>query len=70
MNPSLMRRLTLAFFVVYLAALTFPGYLPFSQPRPFVLGLPLSLAWVILWVFLGWAVLIGLYFVEQREREQ
>ncbi len=70
MTLSNMRRLTIAFFVVYLVALTFPGYLPFSEPRPFVLGLPLSFAWVILWVILGWAVLAALYFVERRERRE
>ncbi len=66
MNPSLIRRLTLVFFLVYLAALTFPGYFPFRHPTPLILGLPLSLVWVILWVLLGWGMLTLLYFVERR----
>ncbi len=66
MNTSRIRWLTLVFFVVYLAALTYPGYLPFRHPTPMILGLPLSLAWVILWVLLGWGMLTLLYFVERQ----
>ncbi len=70
MNPSLVRRLTLVFFVVYLIALTYPGYLPFRHPTPMILGLPLSLVWVILWVLLGWGMLTLLYLVDRRSGKE
>jgi hypothetical protein len=64
-----MWRLTLIFFLLYLAALTYPGYLPFSGVKPFVLGLPFSFVWVILWVVLGWVMLVGQYMTDRRRGE-
>jgi hypothetical protein len=51
------RRLVVATFVVYAVALTWPGVLPFNRIRPFILGLPFSFFWVVLWVILGGAAL-------------
>jgi hypothetical protein len=45
--------IAVAFFTLYTVALTWPGALPFNRIRPFVLGVPFSLAWVTLWVILG-----------------
>ncbi|CAN5541402.1 hypothetical protein BH24GEM3_BH24GEM3_24570 [soil metagenome] len=70
MKTSRIRWLTLIFFVVYLAALTYPAYLPFRHPTPMILGLPLSLVWVIFWVLLGWGMLMLLYYVERRSRRE
>jgi hypothetical protein len=61
-------RYLLLFFLVYLLALTFPGILPFNRIEPFVLGLPFSFAWVILWVVLGWGALAWRYSVDRRRR--
>lgn len=47
------RRLVVATFAAYSLALLWPGVLPFNRIRPFVLGLPFSFFWVILWVVLG-----------------
>jgi hypothetical protein len=47
------RRLVVVTFVLYTLALTWPGVLPFNRIRPFILGLPFSFFWVILWVVLG-----------------
>lgn len=62
-------RFAVVFFILYLLALSAPGYMPFNRIRPFVFGIPLSFAWVILWVILGWIVLIGLY-LSQPQREE
>ena len=63
-----MWRLMLVFFLLYLVALTYPGYVPFSGLDPFVFGLPFSFVWVILWVVLGWALLVGLYMADRHKR--
>ena len=47
------RRLVVATFTVYSVVLLWPGVLRFNRIRPFVLGLPFSFFWVILWVVLG-----------------
>lgn len=68
--PATMRRLTLIFFLLYLAALTWPGYLPFNRVDPPILGLPFSFAWVVLWVILGWVMLACLYLADRRARRE
>jgi len=52
--------------VVTAAALVWPVY-PFfaSSPRPLVLGLPFSFAWVILWLTVIFIALGTLYVVEE-----
>ncbi len=54
------RHLLLAVYVVIcLGALTWPGYAWFGNSiEPYVLGVPFSLAWVILWVLLTFLVLV------------
>ncbi|MEX0746485.1 MAG: hypothetical protein WD275_00705 [Rhodothermales bacterium] len=52
------------FVVVLLLAgfsLVWPGYVPFSGARPFILGLPLSLAWVVLWLLIIFVAALWLY---------
>ncbi len=63
-----MRWVTAVFFIVYVLALTFPGYALFNHIRPLVLGLPFSFFWVVLWVALGWAMLALLHHSERRRR--
>jgi len=53
-----------AFFVLYLVAISWPGIQPFNRIRPFVLGLPFSMAWVTGWVIAGGLVL---WWLERRE---
>jgi hypothetical protein len=55
-----------AFFVLFLVAVTWPGYLPFNRITPSVLGLPLSFAWPAIWVVLGFLVLVLLDRSESR----
>jgi uncharacterized protein YggT (Ycf19 family) len=56
----------LVFFLVYLAALTVPALQPFNRIEPQVLGLPLSFAWVILWVLLAWLALVLRYLADRK----
>lgn len=54
------RRFAIAFFLVYAAAVVFPGVVPFRGPRPFVLGVPLALFWTAAWVVAAFFVLLYL----------
>lgn len=55
-----------AFFIIYFAALSWPVMQWFNRAEPFILGLPLSMAWVAAWVLLGWLVLILRYRADRR----
>lgn len=46
------------FFLLYVLAVTWPGAVPANRIRPFVLGLPLSMAWVAAWLALSFVVLL------------
>ncbi|HUF51923.1 MAG TPA: hypothetical protein VMN60_13955 [Longimicrobiales bacterium] len=56
----LLRRITIGYFAAYAVFVTFPGVAPFRGPRPFILGMPLPLVWVALWVIGGFFVLLAL----------
>ena len=63
-TPPARRRKRLLFVVVLLAAavaLVWPVYVLFSGIFPLVLGLPLSLAWPVLWLIVIFAALVWLY---------
>ncbi len=63
-TPAAARRRRLVFVAVLLlaaAAVGWPLYPFFAGARPFVLGLPLSLAWVVLWLFVVFVALAWLY---------
>ena len=55
------RRAFLVLLFVATLALVWPGYAPFAGTFPLVLGLPLSLAWPIGWLFLVMGGLLWLY---------
>lgn len=64
------RRLVfLAIFVASCASLTWPVYALFASPRPLVLGLPLPLVWVLLWMAVSFGTLIWLYRTEAHDAE-
>jgi hypothetical protein len=60
-------RRTVVVGVVILAtlALTWPVYPFFSAAQPYVLGLPLSLAWVVGWLAVVFVTLAAVYWVEE-----
>lgn len=43
-----------------------PGYAFFSEPEPFVLGLPLPFAWLIMWVIIMFMAMFGLYLSDNK----
>ena len=59
--------LVIAYYVAMLIVLTYPGYVPFSRIRPFVLGMPFALFWQVLWVS-GAVVVLGGLFLWESER--
>lgn len=66
MKHRLLHRLVIAFFVLYLVAVTWPLAMWVSDPLPLILGLPLPLAWSILWIVLSFVVLIVLDWFKER----
>lgn len=62
------RVLTTAYFTAATIALTWPGLVPFAKIRPFILGLPLSMAWIAAWIAGAVVVLYLLDRVERRYR--
>ncbi len=60
-----LRRGVFAFFILYLLAVIWPVALPFSAAEPFVMGIPFSLVWPILWIILGGLALWLLDTVEE-----
>jgi hypothetical protein len=67
-----LRRLRHVLFVIYVVAcafaVTWPGYAIFgNRVEPYVLGLPFSLAWNVLWVVMTCLVLATYYVTGRRE---
>jgi len=62
------RALTGTYFTLALLAVTWPGLLPFARIRPFILGLPFSMAWIAAWIAGSIVVLYLLDLVERRYR--
>lgn len=59
-------RFAIVCFALYALAVTWPGMLPFSGARPFVLGLPFNFFWIILWVVLGGVALAAIELTRPR----
>jgi hypothetical protein len=62
------RLLVAVYFTLALIAVTWPGLVPFARIRPFVLGLPFSMAWIAAWIAGSVVVLFLLDRVERRYR--
>lgn len=61
------RRLAVAVFVINLLAVTWPVITLFRAADPRFLGLPLSLAWPLAWIIIGWVTLLILDYFVRRE---
>jgi hypothetical protein len=60
-------------WVKYLAVLPFLGILVgtpfFNRVEPLILGLPLILAWIILWILLTAAIMALIYITDPTDRD-
>ena len=68
MIRPLIRRLAIGLFLFYMLAVTWPLATVFRLPEPLVFGLPLSMAWPIAWILLGWIMLLVLDHFENRDQ--
>ncbi len=64
------RRVTVAVFLLNLLAVTWPVLTFFRHADPRILGLPLSLAWPVGWIVIGWIMLLILDRFEGREEDR
>lgn len=65
-NRFWIRRLVAGVFLLNLLAVIWPGVTFFRTAEPFVLGLPLSMAWPVGWIIVGFIALLVLDRFEQR----
>ena len=64
----LIRRLAIVVFLLNLIAITWPVLTLFRSPEPLVFGLPLSMAWPIAWILIGWIMLLVLYHFDDQDQ--
>jgi len=55
--------------VIISIAIMWPIYPLFSGIEPFIFGLPLSFAWIILWVIIGFVSMIWLYLSDNKDED-
>lgn len=60
------RKGVVIFFCLVAASLMWPIYPLFSTIEPRLLGIPFSLAYLIIWLLLSFLVLLGLFLLEDR----
>ena len=70
MKRSLIRRFAIGFFLINALAVTWPAATLFRSAEPFVIGLPMSMAWPIAWIVMGWIVLMVLDHFENRDQDE
>ena len=68
MIRPLIRRLAIGLFLLNLLAVTWPLATLFRSAEPLVFGLPLSMAWPIAWILIGWIMLLVLDHFENRDQ--
>lgn len=64
------RRSRIIFVMVILItalAIIWPGHAVFSSATPLIFGFPLSFAWIIFWVIVGFSAMMGLYLSDSHE---
>lgn len=72
MGPVKIRLSRIIFGVVMIIttfALIWPGFSLYSSATPLVFGFPLSFAWIILWVIIGFFAMFGLYLSDSKIEE-
>ncbi len=64
----LVRRIAIGVFVLYLLAITWPVASVFRSAEPLVFGLPLSMAWPVAWILIGFVTLLVLDYSEKNDK--
>lgn len=70
MNIRWIRGGAILFFLLFVAAVTWPGMTLGNRIFPLVLGLPFSMVWIASWVILSFLVLVALDSREDGARER
>lgn len=69
----MLNKTRIVFFVIVMLVaifLVWPGYALFAEATPFILGFPLSFAWVILMTIVGFLAMLGLYISDHRSNRK
>ena len=70
MIRTLIRRLAFGVFLLYLLVVTWPVATLFRSAEPLVFGLPLSMAWPIAWILIGFITLLVLDYFENKGQDE
>jgi len=54
------------FFIVCILAVVFPFYAVGNRVTPYIMGMPFSMAWIVIWIILLFIGLVLLYAWESR----
>lgn len=68
MSIRWVRGVTILFFLLFVAAVTWPGMMVGNRIFPLILGLPFSMVWIAFWVVLSFLVLAALDAMEGKAR--
>lgn len=68
-HRSLRRSRLICITVIILTTLAviWPGHALFSSATPLLFGFPLSFAWIILWVIVGFIAMLSLYLSDTHD---
>lgn len=64
------RKVFVAVMLIATAAIIWPGYALFSSAEPLIFGFPLSFAWIIFWVMISFAAMMGLYLSDSKHENR
>lgn len=70
MTRRTVRRLAAIFMMVFLIAVTWPGFMLFNRVHPILLGLPFNLFCIAVFITLAMAVLFLLYRSEEQHDDE
>ena len=70
MIRHLIRRLAIGVFLLYLLVVTWPVATLFRSSEPLVFGLPLSMAWPVAWILIGFMTLLVLDHFENKGKDE
>ena len=70
MIRPLIRRLAIGVFLLYLLVVTWPVATLVRASEPLVFGLPLSMAWPVAWILIGFVTLLVLDHFENKGKDE